>query len=225
MTETIRIVIADDHPLVRRGLAEALAEIVGAPGDIVEVGSLAGAEQALADRGADLLLLDLRMPGMNGLAGLEALRARHPSVPVLVVSATEDPAIIHQVMSLGASGFLPKSSPVGAIGEAVAAILAGDLWLPDAPAAPAAELGGEVAGDFAAIAPGDPELDLTPQQRRVLALLTDGKPNKQIAFELAVTEATVKAHLSQIFRKLGVHSRTQAVLSARRLISPRQRTG
>lgn len=216
MTETIRIVIADDHPLVRRGLAEALAEIVGVPGDIVEVGSLAGAEQALAESGADLLLLDLQMPGMDGLSGLEALRARHPAVPVLVVSATEDPAIIHQVMALGASGFLPKSYPVGAIGDAVAAILAGDLWLPDATAA--------AAGDRAA-APADLDLELTPQQRRVLALLTDGKPNKQIAFELAVTEATVKAHLSQIFRKLGVRSRTQAVLSARRLMSPRQRTG
>jgi DNA-binding NarL/FixJ family response regulator len=116
---------------------------------------------------------------------------------------------------------------VGAIGEAVAAILAGDLWLPEEPMLPAAELGDQPLRGPAADPPlsHDPDLELTPQQRRVLALLTDGKPNKQIAFELAVTEATVKAHLSQIFRKLGVRSRTQAVLSARRLTSPRQTTG
>jgi DNA-binding NarL/FixJ family response regulator len=216
MIGTLRIVIADDHPLVRRGLAEALTEVVDATVDIVEVGSVDGAASALTAGGADLLLLDLQMPGMNGLAGLQRLRARHPSVPVLVVSATEDPTVMHEAVAAGASGFLPKSSPIGAIGEAVNAIIAGDIWLPDA-----------VAGESASVAIDTPDLglDLTPQQHRVLALLSDGKPNKQIAFELAVTEATVKAHLSQIFRKLGVHSRTQAVLSARRLIPPRPPTG
>ena len=207
MTETIRIVIADDHPLVRRALAEALTEILGAGSEIVEVGSLDEARTVLDDRTADLLLLDLLMPGMSGLAGLTELRAVHPSVPILVVSANEDPVVMHRAVELGASGFLPKSAPVGAIGEAVAAILAGDVWLPESAAEPLSDAGTII----------DRVRELTPQQQRVLMLLTDGKPNKQIAYELAVTEATVKAHLSQIFRKLGVHSRTQAVISARGL--------
>jgi DNA-binding NarL/FixJ family response regulator len=215
MTDRLRIIIADDHPLVRRGLAEALSEILSVPAQILEVGSLDGALSALDAAGADLLLLDLQMPGISGLSGLQALRMRHPSVPVLVVSASEDVTIMHKVIEFGASGFLPKSSPVGAIGEAVAVILAGDVWLPD--------IATDAPADAADIA--DRVRDLTPQQRRVLALLTDGKPNKQIAFELAVTEATVKAHLSQIFRKLGVNSRTQAVISARRLIRPEPETG
>ena len=208
MEHPLRVVIADDHPLVRRALAESLTRTLG-NADIIEVGSLAEATAAL-DRGeTDLLLLDLQMPGMNGLASLAAIRASYPAVPVLVVSATEDPLIMREVLEFGASGFLPKSTPVGEIGAAVGAILAGGIWLPDA--AGEAYLDDEDSELAARVA------ELTPQQRRVLMLLTEGKPNKQIAFELAVTEATVKAHLSQIFRKLGVRSRTQAVITARRL--------
>jgi len=208
MAHPLRIVVADDHPLVRRALAESLTRALG-EAEIIEVGSLAEAMAALDHRGADLLLLDLRMPGMSGLASLSGIRTSHPAVPVLVVSATEDPLVMREVLEFGASGFLPKSSPINEIGMAVSAILAGGIWLPD-------------AADEAYLGDGDSELaarigELTPQQRRVLMLLTEGKPNKQIAFELTVTEATVKAHLSQIFRKLGVHSRTQAVITARRL--------
>jgi len=208
MEHPLCVVIADDHPLVRRALAESLTRALGNP-DIIEVGSLAEATAAL-DRGeTDLLLLDLQMPGMNGLASLAGIRASYPAVPVLVVSATEDPLIMREVLEFGASGFLPKSTPGGEIGAAVGAILAGGIWLPDA--AGEAYLDEEDSELAARVA------ELTPQQRRVLMLLTEGKPNKQIAFELAVTEATVKAHLSQIFRKLGVRSRTQAVITARRL--------
>jgi DNA-binding NarL/FixJ family response regulator len=208
MAHATRVVIADDHPMVRRALAESLTRVM--PGaEIIEVGSLPEATVALDKGDADLLLLDLQMPGMSGLASLTTIRACYPAVPILVVSANEDPLIMRDVIEFGASGFLPKSSPVGEIGAAVAAILAGGIWLPEA--ASAAYLD-ESENDLAVgIA------ELTPQQRRVLMLLTDGKSNKQIAFELAVTEATVKAHLSQIFRKLGVRSRTQAVISARRL--------
>jgi DNA-binding NarL/FixJ family response regulator len=208
MAHPLRIVVADDHPLVRRALAESLTRALG-EAEITEVGSLAEAMGALDRGGADLLLLDLQMPGMSGLASLAGIRTSHPAVPVLVVSATEDPLVMREVLEFGASGFLPKSSPINEIGTAVSAILAGGIWLPD-------------AADEAYLGDGDSELaarigELTPQQRRVLMLLTEGKPNKQIAFELTVTEATVKAHLSQIFRKLGVHSRTQAVITARRL--------
>lgn len=208
MAQPIRVVIADDHPMVRRALAESLDRaLTGA--EIAEVGSLAEVTAILDHGNIDLLLLDLQMPGMNGLASLAALRSAHPAVPILVVSANQDPLIMRQVIEFGASGFLPKSTPVGEIGAAVTAILAGGIWLPEA--AGAAYLD-ESDTDFAGRIS-----ELTPQQRRVLMLLTDGKSNKQIAFELAVTEATVKAHLSQIFRKLGVKSRTQAVISARRL--------
>ena len=208
MAHATRVVIADDHPMVRRALAESLGRIL-VESVIAEVGSLDKATTALQGGDTDLLLLDLQMPGMNGLASLAALRSAYPGVPILVVSANEDPLIMREVIEFGASGFLPKSTPVAEIGAAVAAILAGGIWLPEAASA-------------AYLDESDSELaqgigELTPQQRRVLMLLTDGKSNKQIAFELAVTEATVKAHLSQIFRKLGVNSRTQAVISARRL--------
>ena len=208
MAQAIRVVIADDHPLVRRALVESLDRVLTGVA-IAEVGSLGEATEALGAGDTDLLLLDLQMPGMNGLASLTALRSAYPAVPILVVSANEDPLIMREVIEFGASGFLPKSSPVGEIGAAVAAILAGGIWLPEtASAAYLDESESELAAGIA---------ELTPQQRRVLMLLTGGKSNKQIAFELAVTEATVKAHLSQIFRKLGVRSRTQAVISARRL--------
>jgi DNA-binding NarL/FixJ family response regulator len=194
--------------MVRRALAESLDRVLTGA-EIAEVGSLAEAAAALDHCVTDLLLLDLQMPGMNGLASLSGLRSAYPAVPILVVSANEDPLIMREVLEFGASGFLPKSSPVAQIGAAVAAILAGGIWLPEA--ASAAYLDESESELEARIG------ELTPQQRRVLMLLTDGKPNKQIAFELAVTEATVKAHLSQIFRKLGVRSRTQAVITARRL--------
>jgi DNA-binding NarL/FixJ family response regulator len=208
MAHSLRVVIADDHPLVRRALAESLARVLGRAG-ITEVGSLAEATAALDAHQTDLLLLDLQMPGMNGLASLAGIRASYPAVPILVVSASEDPLIMREVLEFGASGFLPKSTPIGEIGSAVGAILAGGIWLPDA--ASEAYLDDEDSELAARVT------ELTPQQRRVLMLLTEGKPNKQIAFALAVTEATVKAHLSQIFRKLGVRSRTQAVITARRL--------
>jgi len=195
--------------MVRRALGESLNRVLGAGSTISEVGSLPEATAALDRGGTDLLLLDLQMPGMNGLSSLAALRAAYPAVPILVVSATEDPLIMREVLEFGASGFLPKSAPVGDIGDAVGVILGGGIWLPDAASEDGLDAGDS---DLAARV-----AELTPQQRRVLMLLTEGKPNKQIAFDLAVTEATVKAHLSQIFRKLGVRSRTQAVITARRL--------
>jgi DNA-binding NarL/FixJ family response regulator len=209
------VVIADDHPMVRQALGEALSGVLGGGLRVTEAGSLSAARVALQTCDIDLMLLDLNMPGMEGALGLAALRADFPAVPILVVSAIDDSATIRQVVELGASGFLPKSAPLSAIGEAVRAVLAGDLWLPisaeDRPAAPDEEIASRAA-------------ELTPQQRRVLDLLSEGKFNKQIAFELKVTEATIKAHLSQIFRKLGVRSRTQAVIVARRLnaaVTPR----
>jgi DNA-binding NarL/FixJ family response regulator len=207
MGDVIRLVIADDHPMVRRALAETLTKVLGTTTSITEVGSVTEAAAALDEQRTDLLLLDIDMPGMDGLRGVTGLRAKYPAVPILVVSANEDPSIVRQVVDLGASGFLPKSSPVSAIGEAVTAILRGDVWLPAS----------EPYAGRGRLETGARVIGLTPQQRRVLELLSEGKLNKQIAFELDVTEATVKAHLSQIFKKLGVRSRTQALIAARRV--------
>jgi DNA-binding NarL/FixJ family response regulator len=207
MTSTC-IVIADDHPMVRRALAESLSELRTAHYQITEAGSVGAVREVLQRGRTDLLLLDLNMPGMDGLLGLSALRADFPAVPILVVSALEDPVITRQAIELGAAGFLPKSSPVSAIGAAVEAVLAGDLWLPAELASGAESANGDTAARVA---------ELTPQQRRVLILLSDGKLNKEIAFDLGVTEATVKAHVTQILRKLGVHTRTQAAVVARQL--------
>lgn len=194
--------------MVRRALTEALLESFGASFEVLEAGSVAAAREALANNGVDLLLLDLYMPGMEGPLSLNALRADFPSVPILVVSAIEEPAIVRQTMEFGASGFLPKSAPFAAISDAVRAVLAGDLWFPEIESAEVGEADAEIAARIA---------DLTPQQRRVFLLVCQGKLNKEIAFELDVTEATVKAHVSQILHKLGVHSRTQAALIAQRL--------
>ncbi|TSD90308.1 response regulator transcription factor [Mycobacterium sp. KBS0706] len=210
MTDATLVLIADDHPLVRRALSETLAEVMSPVPAVIQAGSFPEVLALLGDRTVDLLLLDLSMPGMNGFTGLASLRAAFPAVPVIMVSANEEPAVMRQAMEFGASGYLPKSTPLAEIGDAIESVLAGGVWFPEAATGPSGA------------APERSELtrrvaELTPQQLRVLALLTEGKLSKQIAFEMSITEATVKAHLSQIFRKLGVQNRTQAVIAVRQL--------
>jgi DNA-binding NarL/FixJ family response regulator len=207
MTQHTRILIADDHPMVRSALRQA---IIGSSGDtfeIIEAASLASARESLAAGDVDLLLLDLNMPGMDSTLSLSALRSDFPAVPVLVVSATEEGRVVAQAMEFGAAGFLPKSAPFAAIKEAVDAVLAGELWFPDGSGPIADSQDQELMARIA---------DLTPQQRRVFQMVAHGKSNKEIAFELNVQEGTVKAHVSQILTKLGVHSRTEAALVAGR---------
>lgn len=204
-----RIVIVDDHPLFRGALAHALnSALVDA--EILEAGSLDELNGLLAShRNIDLILLDLTMPGVQGLSGLLYLRAVHPEIPVVVVSASEDASTIRNCMGVGASGFVPKSQPVGRIREAVAKVIAGELWTPP--------------GYDPAAAPREPEVGtlvarlstLTPQQMRVLMMLDEGLQNKVIAYKLGVSEATIKAHVSAILEKLGVDNRTQAVIAVR----------
>jgi DNA-binding NarL/FixJ family response regulator len=205
---TTRVLIADDHPMVRRALSEALIEAFDASFELLEAGSVQALRAHLAKDRVDLLLLDLYMPGMDGALSLSALRADFPSVPILVVSAVEDPLIVRQTLEFGASGFLPKSAPFGTIGQAVRAVLAGDLWFPESLNHVAEPKDAELVARIA---------ELTPQQHRVFMLIARGKLNKEIAFELSVHEGTVKAHVTQILQKLGVHSRTQAALVAQRL--------
>lgn len=209
MTAT-RLIIVDDHPLFRGALNQALS-LALPQAVITEAPSLDELTQVLAS-GADidLVLLDLSMPGVHGLSGLLFLRAQHPETPVVIVSATEDRATIRRCIEFGASGFIPKSEPVENIRAAVQSVLAGTLWTPaDVDLALGAPLEN---GDLVARISS-----LTPQQLRVLMMLSEGLPNKLIAYKLNVSEATIKAHVSQILTKLGVDSRTQAVIAINRL--------
>jgi DNA-binding NarL/FixJ family response regulator len=211
-SERIRIVIADDHPLFRGALRQAIEG--GLPhADILESGSFDEANKLITEGDSvDLVLLDLNMPGMQGYTGLAYLRAAHPGVPVLVVSANEDPQVIRRCLDFGAAGFLPKTQGLDAMREAIRAVLDGQSWTPP---------------DYNPAATADPEsadivkrlASLTPQQVRVLMMLSEGLLNKQIAYELSVSEATVKAHVSAILTKLGVDSRTQAVIAASKIDS------
>lgn len=210
MAATTTVIVADDHPLVRGALKAALTQTLTDVA-ILEAGTLMEALKLLRSTpDTDLVLLDLHMPGMNGFGGLFALKSEHPATPVAVISATEDPAIMRRSVDYGAQGFVPKSAALTTIGDAIRTVLAGDVWLPEQ-AENAPGLDEEEAELAAKIA------QLTPQQMRVLSMLQEGKLNKQIAYELDVTEATIKAHVSAILRKLNVYSRTQAVIMANRL--------
>jgi DNA-binding NarL/FixJ family response regulator len=205
-----RLVIADDHPLFRGALREAVAGLLE-PVDIAEAGTFDDVV-ALLDRGGDidLVLLDLTMPGVRGFSGLVYIRAQYPSVPVIVVSANDDPAAIRRCMEFGASGFIPKTLSVEAMRAAISRILSGGVWTP-ADVDLSAGADAETAALMARMA------TLTPQQVRVLMMLSEGLLNKQIAYQLTVSEATVKAHVSAILQKLGVESRTQAVIAAAKI--------
>jgi len=209
-TTHYRIVIADDHPLFRGALREAVSGLFKQ----VEIGEAGAFEEVagLLDRGGDvdLILLDLSMPGVRGFSGLIYLRAQYPSVPIVVVSANDDPAVIRRCMDLGTSGFIPKTLGIEEMRAAIKRVLEGGVWTP-----PDVDLSAgsdaETANLLARLA------SLTPQQVRVLMMLSEGLLNKQIAYELGVSEATVKAHVSAILQKLGVESRTQAVITAAKI--------
>ncbi len=205
-----RIIITEDHPLFRSALRNVLRQAF-ATAEIFEACSLEELQHQLETTPApDLILLDLQIPGTQGLSGLLYLRGQYPEVPVVVVSAKEDPSIIYKVLEYGASGFIPKSSPLETLTSAIASVLDGDIWTPP---------GLESTEDEISV---DPSLleriaTLTPQQFKVLAMLRDGLRNKQIAWELNVSEACIKAHATAIFRKLGVNNRTQAVITLQQL--------
>jgi DNA-binding NarL/FixJ family response regulator len=203
-------VIADDHPLFRGALREAVSGLFERAA-IAEAGSFDEVAKLLDREGeVDLILLDLTMPGVRGFSGLMYLRAQYPSVPVVVVSANDDPAAIRRCMEFGASGFIPKTLGVEAMRAAIARVLEGGVWSP-----PDVDL--KSGSDAATTELVQRLATLTPQQVRVLMMLSEGLLNKQIAYELSVSEATVKAHVSAILQKLGVESRTQAVIAAAKI--------
>jgi DNA-binding NarL/FixJ family response regulator len=210
VSEAVRILIADDHPLILGALRQAVSGAI----DGVEIheahdfDSLASTLEAHPDM--DLVLLDLSMPGVRGFSGLLYLRAERPGLPVIVVSANEDRAVMRHCLEFGAAAYAPKSLDVETMRSAIRTVLDGGRWTPP---------------DLDAKAPGRSEASalvkrlssLTPQQIRVLMMLSQGLLNKQIAYELSVSEATVKAHVSAILQKLGVESRTQAVILAAKI--------
>lgn len=218
LSEQTRILIVDDHPLVRGALRQAVEGAV-AQAAIGECGTMEELGQQLENGGsADLVLLDLNMPGVRGFSGLLYLRAQYPDIPVVIVSASEDAGTIRTCIGMGAAGFIPKSTDVSDMRAAIRGVLDGGSWTPQ---------------DFDPAGKPDPAGDdivrrlssLTPQQVRVLMMLSGGLLNKQIAYELSVSEATVKAHVSAILQKLGVDSRTQAVITAAKIESGQWQPG
>ena len=203
---TYDILIADDHPLFRSALRQALRDGLGETVSLSEVGSISELQQSLAERADwDLVLLDLNMPGAYGFSGLAQMRGQYPQIPVILISAQEEPTIARRARDFGASGFIPKSASLEAIQAAVQSVLDGSVcWPPGIDNPPGMSDEQQQISERVA--------SLTPQQFRVLTMVCDGLLNKQIAYELDVSEATVKAHVTAIFRKLNVRTRTQAAL-------------
>jgi DNA-binding NarL/FixJ family response regulator len=202
----MKVLIADDHPLVR----DALARVVQRLDEDAEL-LLAqdfDSMQRLAERMPDLALVDLNMPGMDGLTGLRRLRQQRPNLPVIVASGQDDPATIRGVLNAGASGFIPKTDSAELLLQALRLVLAGGTYVPP-----------RTLDDLRDGAP-PPEPDaggLTPRQLDVLQLLLKGQPNKLIARELGLTEGTVKIHIAAILRALRARNRTEAVVRAKEL--------
>lgn len=207
----MKILVVDDHPLYRSGVAYTLQN-TGMAVDVVECSSLATAFQRL-DQGlvADLMILDLQMPGYQGVDSVRAVRTRRPEIPVLVLSGSEDPAVVRECIDLGAFGFLPKSAPADQFNAALGRVLAGGVYLPPTSlsvAAPATRAQQDAWGRLGA--------RLTERQRQVLLGIVQGKPNKVIARDLGLSDTTVKSHVAHILEALVVSNRTEAVYALAR---------
>ena len=205
----MNILIVDDHPLFRHALIQAVRYSFP-QAQIHETAAVNELYERL-EKGPepDLVLLDLNLPGASGFSALVHVRSQYPSLPIIVVSAHEEVSIIQRAIAHGAMGYIPKSAHPSHIGEAIRQVLEGDIWLP--PNLPANLSFDPRAAEETALA--ERIQSLTPQQFRVLMMVAEGLLNKQIAYELEVSEATIKAHVTAIFRKLGVQNRTQAVLA------------
>jgi DNA-binding NarL/FixJ family response regulator len=210
--ETVRFLIIDDHPLFRDALHSAV-RMAYPDVDTVEARSIPEGLDILAGpQPFDLALLDLNMPGVHGFEGLLQLRTRHPHLPVVVVSGHEEPKTISEALSYGAAGFIPKSVRKADLASAIKSVMDGAIYTPEAYEAPTPDAESTDRADMVRKL-----AKLTPQQLRVLQMLRQGLLNKQIAYELQVGETTVKAHVSEILRKLNVYSRTQAVIEVSKL--------
>jgi len=207
MFDNMKIILADDHPLFRQALTITLkAHFEGAV--IIDAQNIPELEQHLQNKDkADLLLLDLDIPGANGFNSLITIRRSHPDLGIVIISGFEDKETIHKAMSFGAAGFIPKSTPVPQMVVAIKEVLNGTLWTPE----------GEFNSSEQATPTDDKIASLTPKQHEILLMFADGLLNKQIAYELGTSESTIKSHASIIFLKLGVRNRTQAVIALNEL--------
>ncbi|VEL96426.1 LuxR family two component transcriptional regulator [Alteromonas sp. 76-1] len=202
----IRVLIADDHPLFRAAMCQALGDIVGPL--ILQASTLNETlSQLEANPDIDLVFLDVKMPGNDGLIGLSEVRARFPDVLVVMVTAIEDTNLIRKALALGACGFIPKSASIECIAEAVERVIDGEQWLPES----VANLNDDATETETKTDDFSVKLAmLTPHQLKVLRMVADGLLNKQIAYELDISESTVKQHVSAVLRKLNVINRTKA---------------
>lgn len=216
----MRILICDDHALFREGLRHVLVELGQAP----EILEASNSEEAIALAADDpelaMVLLDLHMPGTSGLATLETLGERFPTLPVVMVSASEDAGEIRGALDAGASGFIPKSSSGAVLRSAVQLVLAGGVYVP-----PVALDGAAAPAPAAAAARGASGLrtrygKLTARQLEVLRLLAKGLTNREICSVLGIAEGTVKAHIAALLDALDVANRTEAVAAMRELDIP-----
>jgi DNA-binding NarL/FixJ family response regulator len=205
--------VIEDHTLVREGMVQAMLGLVEV-GEVVEAEDAESAWKILSKRGKfDLVLLDLMLPGMDGLSFVGMLRARYPSLPVLVVSALVDRQVIGQALRRGIAGFVPKSSSSQSLLDAVRVVLGGGTVRRGLSSPiPMQDAGDVVKGGLTKFE----QFGLTSAQARVLDLLADGKTNREIAEGLGLAEGTVKLHVSAIFRALNVRNRAQALLAVAR---------
>lgn len=211
MTQVIKIIIADDHPLFRSALQQMLETelVLSAQLSLIHADTIAAVHKALKlHPEVDLVLLDLQMPGAQGLSGLANLRGVYPCVPIAIISASDQAYVVRQAAELGASGFIPKTLSPQDLAKAVAALLAGETWFP------LVINRGERGLDQAATAFALRLATLTPHQFRVYTMIAEGLLNKQIAYELSISEPTVKAHVTAILRKLAVRDRKQVIIAA-----------
>lgn len=210
-----RIHIADDHPLFRSALLTVINQHF-ADTIISESSDIDSTLQALkGNTDIDMLLLDLHMPGSDGLYGLVTIREKYPSVPVVVVSANDDKDTINRAIGHGAGGYIPKSLSAETLHEAIASVIDGEQWIPPLMKRHVVPISAKEKSFAERVS------TLTPQQYRVLCYIREGWLNKQIGFEMGITEATVKAHITAIFRKLGVSNRTQAVVELSKIALPK----
>ncbi len=205
-----RVIIAEDHPLFRAALQSALQQTLDTP-QIAEADSIATLQTVLEqETQPNLVLLDLNMPGAHGFSGLLYMVGHYPNVPVLVISAQDEDNTIRKAINYGATGFIPKSASMTTIKQAIQKTIAGERWLPE-------HITTITESNIEKSAIEQKIATLTPQQFRVLGMISEGMLNKQIAWELNISEATIKAHVTAIFRKLGVRNRTQAVIALQQL--------
>ncbi len=197
------VLIADDHPVFRRALGELVSALLPCQPTCLEAANREQLFDLIQHQDLDLILLDLCMPGMTGLPELVAIRNIAPATPVVIISCLDEAAIVRQAINCGASGFIPKSATMEALSAALKRVIDGGVYVPN----PETKCAAKHVGD------ADP---LTPRQLAVLGLLAAGKSNKEIARELSISDLTVKVHITTIFRKLGVATRTQAIVAFQR---------